>query len=233
MNSKLEKSKLERLQARLGYTFLKPELLVMALTHRSHGTRNNERLEFLGDSILSLVIAEDLFARFDQAREGELTRLRSNMVRRQTLAEIAREFELGDYLIMGSGEMKSGGFRRDSILSNALEAIIGAVFVDADIEVVRQRVITWFSNRLEKLSLNQSLKDAKSKLQELLQARQAALPRYQVLETRGQSHAQIFYVQCESELLETPVTGEGSSRRVAEQNAASLALVQLGVEHDK
>jgi len=221
----------DKLQRRLGYTFSEADLLAQALTHRSHGSNNNERLEFLGDSILNFVIAEDLYLRFETAQEGKLSRLRAKMVKRQTLAEIAREFELGDYLIMGIGELKSGGFQRDSILSDTLEAIIGAIFLDADLEVVRERIVAWFSSRLDMLSLEKSFKDAKSRLQEFLQARQAALPDYQVVKTEGQSHEQIFYIECRVELLAETAKGKGTSRRVAEQNAASVALVKLGIEH--
>jgi len=222
-------SNLEKLQRQLGYTFSKPDLLIQALTHRSYGSQNNERLEFLGDSILNFVIAETLYRRFEPAREGKLSRLRAKMVKRQTLAEIAREFDLGDYLIMGSGEFKSGGFQRDSILSDTFEAVIGAMFLDADLDVVRERLIAWFSSRLDILSLEKSFKDAKSRLQEFLQSRQVALPKYEVIETRGQSHEQTFYVECRSELLDEPAKGNGTSRRVAEQNAASMALVKLGI----
>jgi len=221
----------DKLQRRLGYTFSEGDLLTQALTHRSHGSNNNERLEFLGDSILNFVIAEDLYLRFEAAQEGKLSRLRAKMIKRQTLAEIAREFELGDYLIMGVGELKSGGFQRDSILSDTLEAVIGAIFLDAHLDVVRERIVAWFASRLDILSLEKSFKDAKSRLQEFLQARQAALPDYQVVKTEGQSHEQIFHVECRVELLAEAAKGKGTSRRVAEQSAASVALVNLGIEH--
>ena len=150
------------------------------------------------------MIAEDLFNRFKRAREGKLSRLRAKMVRRNTLADIAREFDLGAYMIMGSGELKSGGFQLDSILSDTLEAIIGAIFVDAGLDVVRPTIISWFLSRLENLSLDHSLKDAKSRLQELLQSRQSALPMYNVFKTSVQSHNQTFYVDCQSELHAAP-----------------------------
>lgn len=220
------------LQRKLGYSFTNESLLTRALTHRSHNTSNNERLEFLGDAILNFIIAEELFVRFPGAREGQLSRLRARLVRRQTLAEVAREFDLGDYLIMGTGELKSGGFERDSILSDAMEAIIGAIYSDSNLPTVRKALLEWFYARLESISLEKSQKDSKSRLQELLQARQANLPEYVVIEVTGQSHDQNFIVECRSELLEEPVKGEGSSRRVAEQNAAMVALAQLGVEHD-
>ncbi|HKI73854.1 MAG TPA: ribonuclease III [Pseudomonadales bacterium] len=216
----------------LGYSFEDEELRDRALTHRSHHSRNNERLEFLGDSILNFVIAQDLFSRFTTAREGQLSRLRARLVRRQTLAEIAREMNLGDYLIMGTGELKSGGYDRDSILADALEAIIGAIYVDSDFEGARRVILDWFDSRLEALSLDKSQKDAKSKLQEFLQGRQANLPEYVVVEVTGKSHDQTFTVECRSELLDEPARAQGTSRRIAEQNAAAIALEMLGVARD-
>lgn len=220
------------LERTLGYSFEDEELRDRALTHRSHHSRNNERLEFLGDSILNFVIAEDLFLRFTAAREGQLSRLRARLVRGQTLAEIAREMNLGDYLIMGTGELKSGGYDRDSILADALEAIIGAIYVDSDFDGARRVILDWFDSRLEALSLDKSQKDSKSRLQEFLQARQANLPEYVVVEVSGKSHDQTFFVECRSELLEEPARAEGNSRRIAEQNAAAIALEMLGVARD-
>lgn len=220
------------LQRRLGYVFNDAALLTRALTHRSHSARNNERLEFLGDSILNFIIAEELFARFAGAHEGQLSRLRARLVRRKTLAELAREFDLGECLIMGTGELKSGGFDRDSILSDALEAVIGAIYCDSNLDAVKGAVLNWFHTRLEKMSLDKSQKDSKSKLQEFLQAHQANLPEYVVVDVAGKSHDQTFVVECRSELLAGAVRGEGSNRRAAEQHAAALALVQLGVDHD-
>lgn len=222
----------DKLQASLGYSFVSTELLSRALTHRSHSSSNNERLEFLGDAILGFVIAEALYSRFSTAREGQLSRLRARLVRRQTLAEVAREMDLGDYLIMGSGELKSGGFERDSILSDTLEALIGAIYIDSDLATVKTCILALFDDRLTPLSLEKSSKDSKSRLQEFLQARQAELPEYVVTDITGRSHDQTFTVECRSELLSAPVRGKGGSRRVAEQNAASVALGQLGVEHD-
>ncbi len=222
----------EKLQSRLGYQFKEEALLSQALTHRSYSAKNNERLEFLGDSILNFLIAEILFSRFKSAREGQLSRLRSKMVRRQTLAEIARELDLGDHLIMGGGELKSGGYLRDSVLSDTLEAIIGAIHLDADLEIVRDCLNRWYSNRISDLSLEKSFKDAKSRLQEFLQSKKEDLPTYRVVKTEGQSHDQIFYVDCQCALLDDPAQGEGSSRRIAEQNAASAALLDLGLDPD-
>ncbi|WLQ11512.1 ribonuclease III [Hahella aquimaris] len=223
-------AKLERLQRALGYTFKEPALLTLALTHRSFGGRNNERLEFLGDSVLNFIIADYLFGRFEEAREGQLSRLRARMVKGVTLAEIAREFDLGEYLRLGSGEMKSGGFRRESILADALESIIGAIYLDAGFEVCTDRVLNWFETRLQKLNLKDTQKDSKTRLQEYLQARQLNLPRYEVISVQGEAHAQTFHVRCEIDGLPDSTEGTGSSRRVAEQKAAKQALVALGVD---
>lgn len=222
---------LARLESRLGYVFSDRTQLELALTHRSCGSRNNERLEFLGDSIVNFVIAEALFERFPEAREGQLSRLRARMVKGATLAEIGREFQLGDCLRLGSGELKSGGYRRDSILADAVEAIIGAIYLDAGMEVCRERIRCWFTERLAGLTTgDQQNKDPKTRLQEFLQARQKALPKYSVISIEGDAHDQVFSVCCELESLNIKSEGEGSSRRGAEQQAARHALEKLGVE---
>lgn len=223
---------LGRLQKRLGYQFRDPELLTLALTHRSHGNQNNERLEFLGDSIVNMVIAEHLYRHFENAREGQLSRLRARMVKGVTLAEIGREFSLGDYLRMGSGELKSGGFRRDSILADAVESVIGAIYLDSDFHTCRARVLDWFNERLERLDLQDTQKDPKTRLQEYLQSRQYPLPRYDVISIEGEAHAQTFHVECALPSLDRKTTGVGGSRRVAEQQAARNALKSLGVENN-
>ncbi|WP_257295699.1 ribonuclease III [Endozoicomonas sp. YOMI1] len=223
---------LARLQKKLGHEFSNQSLLALALTHRSFGSRNNERLEFLGDSIVNFVIAEALYERFPDAKEGQLSRLRARMVRGVTLAELGREFELGDFLRLGSGELKSGGFRRESILADAVEAIIGAIYLDAGMAVCHQRIRTWFTTRLDKLTTSdEQNKDPKTRLQEYLQARQQSLPKYQVTDIQGEAHDQHFSVICELECLDEPSKGEGSSRRGAEQQAARNALKLLGVDH--
>ncbi|MGI2028575.1 MULTISPECIES: ribonuclease III [unclassified Endozoicomonas] len=223
---------LARLQKKLGHEFSNQSLLALALTHRSFGSRNNERLEFLGDSIVNFVIAEALYERFPDAKEGQLSRLRARMVRGVTLAELGREFELGDFLRLGSGELKSGGFRRESILADAVEAIIGAIYLDAGMAVCHQRIRTWFTTRLDQLTTtDEQNKDPKTRLQEYLQARQQSLPKYQVTDIQGEAHDQHFSVICELECLDEPSKGEGSSRRGAEQQAARNALKLLGVDH--
>nr|WP_282103380.1 ribonuclease III [Halomonas getboli] len=212
---------------RIGHDFAQPDLLELALTHRSYGGRNNERLEFLGDSIVNFVIAEDLFQRFPQAREGQLSRLRARLVKGQTLAELAREMEFGGHLLLGSGEMKSGGHRRDSILADAVEAVIGAIYLDAGMETARARVLAWYAERLEAINLQDTQKDPKTRLQEFLQSRQSALPRYEVISVEGEAHAQTFTVECHIEMLEEHTRGVGSSRRHAEQQAAEKALSRI------
>ncbi|MCV2403840.1 ribonuclease III [Marinomonas sp. C2222] len=217
----------QKLSRRLGYFFADLGLLELALTHRSFGGKNNERLEFLGDSILNYIIAEDLFHRFPKAKEGELSRLRASLVKGDTLAEIAREFQLGDFLKLGAGELKSGGFRRDSILEDAVEGIIGAIFLDAGMDICRQHVLSWYKSRLDATSLKSVTKDPKTLLQEYLQAHKYSLPQYSVINIEGDPHDQTFNVHCHVDLLEEVVEGTGNSRRIAEQNAAAKALKKL------
>ena len=222
---------LSRLERRLGHTFQNQELMLLALTHRSFAGRNNERLEFLGDAILNFVAGEALFERFPQAREGQLSRLRARLVKGETLARLARGFDLGEYLRLGSGELKSGGFRRESILADALEALIGAIYLDAGMDVARARVLDWLTNELDGLTLVDTNKDPKTRLQEFLQSRAVELPRYEVVDIQGEPHCRTFFVQCEIALLTDKTQGQGASRRIAEQVAAAAALVALGVEN--
>jgi len=220
-------SPLTRLAARIGYEFRDPSLLELALRHRSAGGRHNERLEFLGDSLLNFVIADELYARRPKASEGELSRYRASLVREGTLAELAAELNLGDYLILGSGELKSGGYRRASTLADAFEAVIGAVYLDGGFEPARALVLRLYRERLEHLPVHAGQKDPKTRLQEWLQGRQRSLPEYVVTDTIGQAHAQTFVVECRVEGLEKPTVGRGTSRRRAEQAAAEQALAQL------
>ncbi|WP_445621797.1 ribonuclease III [Kushneria sp. Sum13] len=220
-------SSLKILSDRLGYRFDDKSRLELALTHRSYGGANNERLEFLGDSIVNFVVGEALYARFPQAREGQLSRLRARLVKGETLAELAREFELGQFLRLGSGEMKSGGHRRDSILADAVEAIIGAIYLDSDMVIARRCVLSWYEARLNALNLEDTQKDPKTRLQEFLQSRQIPLPRYEVLNIEGEAHAQQFTVSCHVDVLKAPTSGSGASRRHAEQQAAEQALALI------
>ena len=216
----------------LGYAFSDEVLLVRALTHRSRSSQNYERLEFLGDSILSFVVADVLYDRFPQLSEGELTRLRATLVRRETLATLARELDLGDCLELGSGELKSGGFDRDSILADTLEAVFGAVYKDGGIEAVRQVVLRRYQPILNNIDPNSILKDPKTRLQEFLQRKSLATPTYTVLEVSGEPHQQRFVVECSVTGLTQAVRGEGSSRRYAEQAAAMRACALLNCEAD-
>lgn len=215
------------LYRKLGYHFKDPNLLSLALTHRSiHGQNNNERLEFLGDSILNLVIAQALFDAFGQAREGQLSRLRADLVSGASLAKLAREVGLGEYLHLGPGELKSGGYRRDSILADAFEAVIGALYLDSGMDCCRDAVLTWFADRLQGLDLKLP-KDAKTQLQEHLQAQRLSLPVYSVVSVVGQPHDQTFYVSCSVPEIDVVGEGQGGSRRRAEQVAAQAVLDQM------
>ena len=216
------------LERTIGYVFHSRELLKQALTHRSFGAAHNERMEFLGDSILNCIIAQALYERFLDVREGDLSRLRANLVRQETLAEIAQGLGLGDQLRLGEGELKSGGFRRPSILADGLEALFGAVFVDGGFERARETVLRLFEPYLSNLDPQHSGKDAKTSLQEFLQGRRLALPQYQLSATRGEAHAQEFEVECQIPELGISTTGRGPSRRAAEQEAAKRALEQTG-----
>ncbi|RLA57584.1 MAG: ribonuclease III [Gammaproteobacteria bacterium] len=216
-----------RLQRALDYVFTDPQLLTLALTHRSAGGHNNERLEFIGDSILNHIIAEALYQQFPQAREGDMSRMRASLVKGDTLAEVARELQLGDYLVLGPGERKSGGHRRSSILADAFEAVVGAVLLDSTVERCRMSVLGWFAVRLEQLSRGAADKDAKTQLQEYLQGRRNPLPEYELLGVQGEDHKQQFRVACRLQKPALIVEGAGSSRRKAEQAAARCALQRL------
>ncbi|KKA45558.1 MULTISPECIES: ribonuclease III [Salinivibrio] len=217
----------DKLQRDIGYQFSNAALLELALTHRSANGTHNERLEFLGDSILSFVIAEDLYHRFPKVDEGDMSRMRATLVRGNTLAEIGREFSLGEVMRLGPGELKSGGFRRDSILADAVEALIGAIFLDSDINRVQEIILQWYQHRLETIEPGASQKDPKTRLQEHLQGKRKPLPSYTVMKVRGEAHNQEFTVECQVSGLESSVIGKGSSRRKAEQAAAELALQKL------
>lgn len=219
---------LSRLCSAIGYQFNDLGLLEQALTHRSANRKNNnERLEFLGDAQLGQVIARRLYAQYPEATEGQLTRMRAALVRGQTLAAVAREMGLGDYLVLGGGELKSGGFRRESILADALEAVIGAILLDGGEEVCDQAILRWYDKRLQNVSPVTAQKDAKTQLQEWLQGRQRPLPEYQVTDVDGLAPKQNFTVELCLRDSEQTFVGQGSSRRRAEQAAATLALAAV------
>lgn len=215
------------LSTKLGYQFANTSLLLSALTHRSKNSDNNERLEFLGDSILGFVIADALYNRFPTASEGELSRSRSHLVRGDTLAKLAKKLELGDFLRMGPGELKSGGYRRNSILADAFEALIGAIFLDGGLDPARVFIQKNFTEIFASLSLEHVAKDPKTQLQEYLQARKMEIPLYEVLSTSGDAHQQTFCVKCVIDKLGIETQGIGGSRRKAEQIAAKAALDQI------
>ncbi|MBI2960484.1 MAG: ribonuclease III [Betaproteobacteria bacterium] len=217
----------EKLKRAIGYEFARPELLSQALTHRSYGTPHNERLEFLGDSVLNCIIAAELYERFERLSEGELTVHRTNLVRQQALYRIAQGLALGDFLRLGEGELKSGGYTRPSILADALEALIGAVFVDGGFEAARALVRTLHADMLRDLDPGATGKDPKTMLQELLQARRIPLPKYTVVSTFGAAHSQEFRVECAVAELDIRTLGSGSNRRLAEQEAAMLAFEKI------
>jgi len=225
---KINPHNLARLTKKLGYEFNDASLLVQALTHRSAKGAHNERLEFLGDSILGFVIAEALYDKFPKHDEGDLTRMRSSLVKGVTLAEVARDFDLGECLILGPGELKSGGHRRESILEDAIEAIIGAVYLDSTIERCKALILNWFEKRLAVIKPGNEQKDPKTRLQEFLQGRKIPLPTYEVIDTTGQSHNQEFTVRCQTSVINEIVVAKGTSRRKAEQEAAQqiLALIE-------
>lgn len=217
----------EKLIKKLNLPIRNSALVRRALTHRSAESEHNERLEFLGDAVLGFVVAEYLYTRFREADEGILSRLRATLVNQTSLAQIARKLNLGEYLILGSGELKSGGYRRDSILSDALEALIGAVLIDLGMEICRQWILSLFDEQILGLSLNDWKKDPKTRLQELMQSRGLELPVYTLKSVVGQPHEQSFVVQCHIPLINEPSEGLGSSRKKAEQQAAERTLTRV------
>lgn len=216
----------QRLLKRIGYDFKDQALYELALTHRSYGANNNERLEFLGDAALNFIIGHAIYQKLPETSEGDLSRYRASLVKGKTLAEVARELGIGENLKLGGGELKSGGHRRESILADAVEAIIGAIYLDGGMAACEKVVLAWFAERLDNLS-ETSLKDPKTQLQELLQSRGKPLPVYEVVNITGEAHDQYFTVTCSVEGLPTPTVGEGPSRRSAEKKAAAAALSGL------
>ncbi|HHF4471789.1 ribonuclease III [Haemophilus influenzae] len=224
---------LDRLERKIGYCFNNIALLKQALTHRSVATQHNERLEFLGDSILNFTIAEALYHQFPRCNEGELSRMRATLVREPTLAILARQFELGDYMSLGSGELKNGGFRRESILADCVEAIIGAMSLDQGLAVTTQVIRNWYQQLLAEIKPGDNQKDAKTRLQEYLQGKHLPLPTYEVVNIQGEAHCQIFTVKCKvksAEKIDRTFVAKGSSRRKAEQAAAEQILKELDIK---
>jgi ribonuclease-3 len=221
-----------RLQAQLGHGFSNPQLLAQALTHRSASGRNNERLEYLGDGLLNFVIGEAAYQHWPKAAEGDLSRLRASLVCEESLARIARNLNLSDVLHMGEGELKSGGYRRDSVLADALEALVGAVYLDGGFAPARAAVLRLFESALAQLPDPETLKDSKTRLQEYLQADARPLPEYRVLSEHGPPHRRVFRVACRLPDAGTETEAGGTSRKQAEQDAARLMFEQIkGVQH--
>lgn len=214
----------------LGYAFAQPQLLQRALTHRSHSAAHYERLEFLGDSVLNCVIAKHLYGAYPDLPEGDLSRLRSNLVNQQTLCVLAQQLHLGELLLLGEGERRSGGHRRPSILADAMEALFGAVFLDGGFDAAQQVVLNLYVPFIAQADLHTLGKDCKTLLQEYLQGRKLALPKYTVIATSGEAHAQVFRVECEIGQLGVTTQGEGNSRRAAEQAAAEAAYRQFATQ---
>ena len=217
-----------RLSKILGYQFRDKKLLLQALTHRSfEGALNNERLEFLGDAVLNFVIAEAVFRKFPAASEGELTRLRSALVKGETLAAMGKKMGLGDVLRLGLGELNTGGFRRSSTLEDALEALIGAIFLDSELETTKALLLNWFAAQLAEITPGSAVRDAKSRLQEWLQAKNLPLPLYEILQETGPEHDKIFHVRCSVTSLNLSGEGRGISKKIAEQIAAEVLVQKL------
>ncbi len=224
---------LAALMRKIDYQFDDIELLKLALTHRSKGAQNYERLEFLGDSILGFVVAELLYTKFPKLAEGKLSRMRSSLVRKETLAVVARDIGMSDYLILGEGELKSGGFNRDSILADTIESMIGALYLDADFETASRFIHTFFESLFAEISEESTFKDPKSKLQEAMQKQGMQLPNYKIVDTLGEQHDQQFTVQCS--LVDLPVSSKATahSRRSAEQKAAEQVLKLVNEKNGK
>lgn len=218
---------MDKLQQKINYQFKDVALLKLALTHRSMGKNNNERLEFLGDSILGVVISRELYKRFDHVDEGKLSRLRSHLVRGQTLAQLAGELELSDILILGPGELKSGGFRRESIQADAVEAIFGAVLLDSDFETINRVILDLYRDLLDDINPNDSLKDPKTQLQEYLQKRGNTLPKYELVKTVGKDHNAVFTMNCSLQDQALQIEQSAKSIKRAEQSCAQILLDKL------
>ncbi|MGP1931205.1 MAG: ribonuclease III [Arsenophonus sp. ET-YP4-MAG3] len=225
-----ERQEIKQLQYKLGYTFKQIEFLKQALTHRSASSNHNERLEFLGDSILSFVIANDLYHRFPKVNEGDMSRMRATLVRGNTLAELAQEFDLGECLYLGPGELKNGGFFRESILADTIEALISSIFLDSNIQTTEKIILAWYSSRLIEINPGYKQKDPKTRLQEYLQGSYLPLPNYLIVQVRGEAHDQEFIIHCKVSGIKKPVEGIGSNRRKAEQAAAKQILKILELE---
>ena len=225
----MDKERQASLSRIMHYTFNDPSFMIMALTHRSFSSQHNERLEFLGDSVLSFLIANELYKRFPRIDEGDLSRLRAQLVKESSLSTIATSMGLGDFIRLGEGELKSAGWRRPSILADTFESIIGAIYLDGGIEPTHEFVLRFFETQLNEIDPKLIQKDPKTLLQELLQSKKSDLPIYTVVSIEGEAHSQIFTIECQIKKSNIKTQGVGNSRRIAEQEAASKAY-QLMLE---
>lgn len=226
-----QQTKLHNIEQRLGYTFGNSELLRIALTHSSAGAVNNERLEFLGDALVDLIVGGALYHRFPTAKEGQLSRMRAHLVSGEALAAVAKELHLFDYVHLGHGEQRTGGRMRTSILAGVVEALVGAIYLDSNFVDCQSCVQNWFHARFADLVLNEDVNDAKSALQECMQAKKIPLPRYVVVSQEGKAHQQLFVVHCYIDVFQEPTEGKGRNRRTAEQQAAALMLANYKREY--
>ena len=216
----------------LGHDFSNTELLTMALTHRSFSRNHNERLEFLGDALLGMFIADELYIKFPEAAESDLTRLRSSLVKKEALAQLAKQLDLGSHIRFGIGENKSGGRQKDSLLANTLEALIGAIYLDSDLENCRRFILKLYASLLDELTAENIPKDPKSELQEYLQANKKSLPAYNVVAEEGEAHDKLFTIECSVDGITKPIVAKGRSKRNAEQTAARTALEMIAPDAD-
>lgn len=223
------KKTFSQIYAKIGYKFKNPKLLDLALTHRSYSTQNNERLEFLGDSLVNLIIAEALFIKFTNLKEGKLSRLRADLVKGETLAEISLSLGLNQDLRLGAGELKAGGAKRQSILADVLEALIAAIYLDSNFDIAKSKVLDWFVEKLASIDQKTPSKDHKSRLQELMQAQKLPLPIYNLTKVIGEAHNQTFTIECSLANSQKRFVGVAKSKRLAEQKAAKQALKALNI----
>tara|TARA_R110000868_G_scaffold28031_3_gene105461 strand:+ start:3455 stop:4165 length:711 start_codon:yes stop_codon:yes gene_type:complete len=225
-----DKQLLSNFQEVIKYNFKNLSLLKQALTHRSYSKNNSEKLEFLGDSVLNMIIADYLYKSFQNATEGELTRMRSNLVNGRTLSKIALDLKVNEFLILGQGELKTNGRLRQSSLEDAIEALTAAIYIDSDLETTQQQILSWFKPYLSNISIENIIKDPKSKLQELIQGKLKQIPKYKHVKDTGNDHERIFYAQCIISKLNIETTGKGPNKRSAEQDAAKLALEKMNTK---
>jgi|TARA_B110000003_G_C16493371_1_gene474385 ribonuclease-3 len=223
----MENKELKILEKSIKYKFKDKSLLMLAMTHRSYSGKNNERLEFLGDSILNFVVADLLFKKFNDLDEGDLSRLRSQMVKEEPLSKLGNELKIGDFLNLGVGELKSSGWRRPSILADAFEALIGAIFIDSGMDSAYKFIEDSYADLIEKINPKEIHKDPKTILQEFLQAQKVSLPSYEVIKVEGDAHNQLFTVTCEVSKFDIKAEGGGRSRKIAEQEAAKEAMATI------